>query len=269
MVETSVSARVILSGFSTGPRHLASEKVTFPLAKAGFLMHGAALQIDTVCSIVQGMKRGWLFLVPLAFLAGFATCYAWITFIPEPLETDPDTTIGFIGCSNTAQSVIGYRMAGGDDMWKIPDGREHNFDGGAVVDWFDIGNSFWRTFDRYLGANPNTRVVWWQMCVRHQDEPTLEDALEIVSGIKDRIPGVTVYVSALPSYQEGVCGITGTEGLSRGKALARELIAAGGALPGPELRTHAQSEVLDDGCHLTEDGMRGVGEQIKQFFDAL
>lgn len=215
------------------------------------------------------MRRAWILSIPLAFAAGFAACYVWIDLASEPLETDPDATIGFIGCSNTAQSVIGYHMAGGDDLWKLPDARKHDFDSGTVREWVNIGNDFWHTFDRYLGAHPNTRLIWWQLCVPRDDAPTLEDANEIVTGIKDRIPGVTIYVSALPSYQEGVCKITGTEGLARSKELVRELAAHGDVHAGPELAPHAPNEVLDDGCHLTEEGMRAVGAQLKQFFDAL
>ncbi|MBI4086437.1 hypothetical protein HY416_00430 [Candidatus Kaiserbacteria bacterium] len=215
------------------------------------------------------MRHLWILLIPLAFAAGFAVCYLWKDRAPEPLETNADATIGFIGCSNTAQSVMGYHMAGGDDLWQLTDDRKHDFDSGTVREWANIDNDFWHTFDRYLGAHPNTRVIWWQLCVPRDDTPTLADAQKVIAGIKGRIPGVEIYVSALPSYQTGVCRITGTEGLARGEELVRELAAQGDVHAGPTLAPHAPEEVLDDGCHLTEKGMRAVGTQLKQFFDAL
>ena len=210
--------------------------------------------------------------VALAFAAGFATCYVWNKSGPEPLAPNFETTIGFIGCSNTAQAVIGYERVGGNKVWEIPNGREHDFDGGAVRDWVESDTSFWQTFDNYHAANPNTRAVWWQMCVRNEDEPTLEDALEVVSGIKDRIPNVTIYVSSLPSYRGGVCRITGTAGIVRGRELALQLTEfseKGDVIPGPALRPHTLEELVDDGCHMNDAGMRSVGEQLRAFFDAL
>ncbi|MBI2013622.1 MAG: hypothetical protein HYS87_02240 [Candidatus Colwellbacteria bacterium] len=215
------------------------------------------------------MRQSWIILIPLAFVTGFMACYLWSGFTPESLETNLEATIGFIGCSNTAQSVMGYSAVGGDEFWGISDDRKHDFDGGAVADWVDIGNKFWHTFDNYYAANPNTDTIWWQMCVRSDEDPTLEDALEIVSGIKGRIPDVTIYVSSLPSYQEGICRITGTSGLARGKELASELVLKSDVRRGPELRSHEPSEILDDGCHMNDEGLRAVGEQLKQFFDSV
>lgn len=74
------------------------------------------------------MKAAWLLSIPLAFAAGFATHRWWIEFRVEPLETNPDTTIGYIGCSNSSQAVLGYRLAGGTAMWEIPEGHQGDFD---------------------------------------------------------------------------------------------------------------------------------------------
>lgn len=203
-------------------------------------------------------------------MVGFAVSYFWRESTPATLEANLEATIGFIGCSNTAQSIMGYHMVGGDDIWNIPNERKHDFDSGSVEEWANIGNRFWNKFDDYHAANPNTNAVWWQMCVPSNEEPSLEDALEVVSGIKDRIPDVTIYVSALPSYQDGVCRITGTSsGLVRGKELTRELVANSDVKFGPELRPHIKNEIVDDGCHLNDAGMRSVGEQLKQFFDSI
>lgn len=216
------------------------------------------------------MKRTFFVIIPLVLLIVFGAYYTW-KWYQEELPTDATTTIGYIGCSNTSQAVMGYRLVGGVAMWEVTEDTVHGFDGGAVVDWAknaEKGNKFWRTFDKYLTANPNTEKIWWQMCVRHQDAPSLADALEVVAAAQRRIPGVTMYVSSLPSYISNVCGITGVDGIERGKALARELASKSeGVELGPEFAAHEKGEIEEDGCHLNEAGMRNVGEQLKQFFN--
>lgn len=216
------------------------------------------------------MNRAFFVVILLVLLIGFGAYYIWRGYQKE-LPADVRTTIGYIGCSNTSQAVMGYRLAGGVAMWEVTEKTVHDFDGGAVVDWaknVGKGNKFWRTFDRYLTANPNTEKIWWQMCVRHQDAPSLEDALEVVAAAQQRIPGVTMYVSSLPSYISNVCEITGLEGIERGKALARELAFKSEAVElGPEFAAHERGEIEEDGCHLNEAGMRKLGGQLKQFFN--
>jgi hypothetical protein len=217
------------------------------------------------------MNRVWFFVVFfVAFLAGFGAYRLRMQSRSEPLALDTNATIGFIGCSNTSQSVMGYRLSGGAAMWKIPDSHLHDYDSGTVLDWADTAgedNKFWKKFDEYLAANPNTKKIWWQLCVPREGMPSLENALRIVAATKTRIPNVTLYVSPLPSYTDNVCRITGIDGLARGKALAKEIAAESDIVElGPELAPHEKSEINEDGCHLNETGMRNVGEQLEQFF---
>lgn len=218
------------------------------------------------------MKWTWIFVVLLVvFLAGFGVYRFGMESRSEPLPMNTDTTVGFIGCSNTSQSVMGYRLSGGRAMWEIPESHLHDYDSGTVVDWANTteeGNTFWEKFDGYLAANPNTKKIWWQLCVPSGGMPSLEDALKIIAAAKARIPDVTLYVSPLPSYIGNVCRITGTDGLERSRALASEVAAKSDAVElGPELAPQEKNEINEDGCHLSETGVRNVGRQLKQFFD--
>lgn len=215
------------------------------------------------------MKWYWFIVLPLTFAAGFAACFFWPE-IPEPLVTDNVPTIGYMGCSNTSQAVAGYRLVGGTQIWDIPEGHMHDFDGGAVDDWvrdIESESRFWPKFEEYLAANPNTKTIWWQMCVRHTDTPTLQDALQVVAAAQERIPGVKVYVSSLPSYVNNVCEITGVEGIERGKVLAEQLAAASDVVEvGPQFVPHEKHELEKDGCHLNPVGILKLGEQLQAFF---
>ena len=217
------------------------------------------------------MKWTWVFVALIAVLLVLFGINRFRAEPPSgPLATDMSATVGFIGCSNTSQSVMGYRLSGGELMWEVPDSHLHDYDSGTVVDWAnDSGeNTFWKKFDAYLAANPNTKKIWWQLCVPSGGMPSLKDALKVVAAAKARIPDVTLYVSPLPSYIDNVCRITGTDGLERSRALAKEVAAGSDAVEaGPQLAPHEKSELNEDGCHLNETGVRNVGTQLKQFFD--
>src|SRR3989344_4475047 len=97
-------------------------------------------------------------------------------FDAEEYSAD-EASVGYVGCSNTMQTVAAYWSAGGSDnrtLWKFSEDELHEYDSGAVVDWArgtDEGNEFWRTFDRYLENSPNTKALFWQLCIR-KEEPT-------------------------------------------------------------------------------------------------
>jgi len=190
----------------------------------------------------------------------------------QPSDSPQQASIGYIGCSNTKQTVWGYHMVSGANIWAVNGRRLHDYDGGAVADWVEDGNKFWDAFDEYLKGSPKTTKIWWQLCIR-QDEAdmTYDDTVPIIEAVRKRIPNVTIYVSPLAEYTENVCEITGVEGIERAKSLAQEIdsrnedIAAGPVL-GPLSLAEITTEE-EDRCHLNERGMRMLGEQMKQFFD--
>lgn len=191
-------------------------------------------------------------------------------------EYSPDeASVGYIGCSNTMQSIAAYWSVGSSDdriFWKFDEHELHEYDGGAVTDWSkegEKGNKFWKTFDRYLENNPNTKAIFWQLCIR-EDEPTpYEEALSVLETIRKSIPGAIIYVSPLPPYTEGVCEITGTRGIERAKALAEEFdFKNEDVLPGPVLGPMTPEDTDEDTCHLSEIGMQTIGKQMQDFFDS-
>ena len=193
-----------------------------------------------------------------------------------------EASIGYIGCSNTMQTVAAYwsgdhlgKGGNSDDdlLWKFYEDEIHEYDSGAVVDWSrgaENGNKFWETFDRYLENNPNTKAVFWQLCVRKEEPTPYGEALPVLEAIRERIPGAVIYVSPLPPYTDGVCEITGTLGIERAGALAEELIERNeDVLPGPFLGPMKPEDTADDGCHLSEQGMQTIGKQMRYFFGGM
>ena len=96
-----------------------------------------------------------------------------------------------------------------------------------------------------------------------------ENAEVVVNEIRRRIPNVTIYVSALADYTDGVCEITGTWGLEKGKELVQELDAKNEDIfLGPVLGPMSKKETAKDGCHLSSpDGKRKLGTQLRDFFN--
>ena len=179
-------------------------------------------------------------------------------------------SVGYIGCSNTRQIMDGYRMVGGSEIWKPDVQNPRDYDGGAVKDWVEgtkEENKFWKTFDKYLSQNPNTNSVWWHLCVRKEDNTTYGDTVLVLDAVRKRISNVKVYVSSLAEYTENVCEITGVEGIEKGRILAQELADKNeDVLVGPKFGPLPQEELLSDGCHLNNVGVRKSGKQVQQFF---
>lgn len=182
-----------------------------------------------------------------------------------------DASIGYLGCSNTMQTAASYWFAGGRTLWGFDEGELHEYDGGAVLDWSrgaENGNDLWKAFDRYLESNPNTKAVWWQLCIRKEEPTPYEDATPVLEAIRQRIPEAVIYVSPLAEYTDGICEITGTVGIERAKALAQELDSKNeDVILGPILGPMTPQETYEDGCHLSEYGMRTLGQQMRLFFD--
>lgn len=188
-----------------------------------------------------------------------------------PQGPQPGASIGYIGCSNTRETVEGYHRMGGQKMWSY----DKRYDSGAVLDWArqaNTDNKYWDVFDDLLAEHPETKTIWWQLCIRDDERKTsYEHAAAILEQIRKRIPGTTIYISALADYTQGVCEITGTWGLEKAKELVQDLNANNDdVFPGPVLGPMTPADTAKDGCHLkSPDGKRKLGTQMRQFFDEM
>ncbi|MBI2148375.1 hypothetical protein HYU23_01745 [Candidatus Woesearchaeota archaeon] len=182
-------------------------------------------------------------------------------------------TVGYVGCSNTRQTVYGYQLVEGNDIWVVNMDNIHDYDSGSVNAWArDVEiNKFWEVFNNHLAQYPKTNTIWWQLCIpKGEAKITYEQTFPVIETLREKIPNVTIYISPLAEYTENVCEITGVDGIERGISLAEELdLKNDDVLPGPVLGPLSLAEISDKGkdrCHPNEGGMRKMGEQLKQFF---
>lgn len=233
------------------------------------------------------IKNGILIIFLLALIS--CTTPAPVVREPVPVVTQPpivneppvvkiEGPIGFIGCSNTGQTVDGYHAVGGTRIWAVDRSLAVNkggyppFGGGTPNKWAENlstdNNAYWKTFDAYLAMHPDTKIVWWQFCIRQTDALSYENVEMVLQELREHIPGVTVYVSPLPPFTDHVCGITGKNGFERMRGLAKQLIdTEEDVLAGPLLPGLVRAETVKDGCHMTDAGERKVGAGLKEFFD--
>lgn len=206
-----------------------------------------------------------------------------------PSTTPPSggTAIGYVGCSNSAGAVDGYHLDGGTAMWPFI----RNYGGGTVTVWAnEIGTNgqHWSAFTKQQQANPST-TFWFQLCrlASENGQPIVAQAQAVIAEIRRRVPGATVYVSALNDWvAPHVCPICGLGTPADMQADADELVASGDALAGPHLAalmsycqqgsaqcgtssagaTPNNNQTQPDGCHPNTSGKVALGGPLLSFF---
>jgi hypothetical protein len=188
--------------------------------------------------------------------------------VAEPVApADVDGTVGYVGCSMSQNAVEGYETVGGSDLWSF----RAPYGGGGIGRWFvDIDGDrgrYWEGFDAELASHPDTSVLWLNICtVRQNRLDSLESAAAVIEEITERIPGVTIYVSAQPSYTDGhFCSLAGEGGPEAMAEVAAAVVDSGLALPGPVMGPLSGAQTRD-GCHANEEGQRVLGRQLLDFF---
>ena len=217
-------------------------------------------------------------LILICVLILFSGCTAAKQPPLEDAQPSRTSSIGFIGCSNTRQTLQGYQFVDGQQLWEVKERNIHEYDGGAVVNWAKTSEKkyeeLWKVFDNYLQQNPNTKSIWWQLCIRKEEAGmTYDDASYVLAALRQRIPGVTIYVSALPDFPEHICEITGTEGIQQAKELVEELDNKNedvitGPIIGPLFPSDIDKED-ESRCHPHVESAMKTGRQLKEFFESL
>ncbi len=202
---------------------------------------------------------------------------------PAHAETQ---TLGWVGCSNIRNAVQGYDQLGGTRFWVPLDGNK-TYHGGTVTRWGsnNLQNTYWTQFTNFYNQRP-TDTIWWGLCSfpptqgGETDDSNYNSALRIRAELERRIPGVTVYVSAINDFvAPHTCDVTGPDGPARMRALADRLVAEGRALPGPVLRplvsiyqtpsagaTTKTNQTKKDGCHPNKANLKFQGQPVFDFF---
>lgn len=207
----------------------------------------------------------WIVAILFIFTLASATLFLFDASEDQTIPADPQI-IGYVGCSNTWQSVEGYHAVGGTQFWDV----NEQYGGGNVTAWFDElpATGHWELVDSNLAEHPETNKIWWQLCIRQSQSTPYEYAEAVLAGIRDRFPDATIYVSPLAEYPDAVCGLTGRFGVDRSIELVEELLEKNKDLvAGPVLEPLTEDKTMPDHCHINEDSRPIVGQELKTFFD--
>lgn len=174
--------------------------------------------------------------------------------------------IGMVGCSMTNNAIIGYELLGGTLFWP----HISDYGGGVISAWAaDLSdmNDYWMTFNNALNAHPDTDTIWLQLCTAKSvsSQDTYENARVIIDEILRRAPQVELYISAQPTYSNGVCSIAGDGGPERMQDIVNQVVAEQLAKAGPILGPLRMDQTLDT-CHVNRAGGEVLGTQLADFF---
>ena len=181
----------------------------------------------------------------------------------------PTTTVGYLGCSLTYMTVNGYHADGGTRLWPTLPG----YAGGDIPTWFrdltDPTPTFWPLFARTLASSPTT-TFWMQSCIKTDEiaPSNVSNAQAIVAHIRALVPGATIYVSTMNSWDPATnCPNAGPSAVAAAQQVTDTLVAQGLALRGPTMPLLPGNETVD-GCHPDTAGQALLGQALVSFFDA-
>lgn len=203
-------------------------------------------------------------------------------------------TFGYVGCSNTHDTIYGYHIANGTKhlFWPFGSNSGYPIGGHTVLRWTDPSDPIWASFDQMKQTYNNGKdppVIWIQMCenldpTSNYGYTTFDNVKQMLTSLRAHAPTSIFYISPLQSYDPPtLCHLMGPNGeaIPHLTSLANQAVAAGLALPGPgagavpNLGPLTQQTVYSDGCHPNGfphgpgTGNVFLGTQLMNFFDQL
>jgi len=172
-------------------------------------------------------------------------------------------SIGYVGCSNTADAITGYYLVpNGGLFWQpYPTG------GGSLDLWTSGSSRYWSLFDRQVQKYGQPSKVWIEICERAAAPLDFAMVQEMFAILRLRAPSATYYISPLNSYSpSNICTVTGPNGVADATNLANEAVSKGLALAGPTIGPLTSQNTVSDMCHPNTGGESLLGSQLASFF---
>ncbi|GEM_PF-979236 len=204
---------------------------------------------------------------------------------PQSRAAPPHHSIGYIGCSSTPLTVLGYHEASGsaDAFWPVDLSRNVSTTPSTqpvTTSPAPSGSDQVDPFKAMIDKFGQPRVVWVQLCNERADNPL---TYTVVKNIFDKVnrlaPKAITYVSPINSYDpKTLCPRLGKDGSGYDNlvSLANQAVSDSLALPGPGLSSGnvlgplTQTMVQkDNACYPNGDGRQTLGKQMIAFFDSL
>jgi len=173
-------------------------------------------------------------------------------------------SVGYVGCSNTADAVAGYYMVQNQGLFWRP----YQTGGGSLDRWASVGSQYWSLFDQQVQRNGQPAKVWIEICELASHPLNYSVVQQVITILRSKTPTATFYISPLNSYSpSGICSLTGPNGVADAVRLADEAVTNGLALPGPILGPLTPQNTQSDMCHPSTTGEQLLGSQLVSFFE--
>ena len=208
-----------------------------------------------------------------------------------PAADFKQNTWGYVGCSNTHDTLAGYQMVSSLKLFWPYAG--YRIEGQTVDKWENLNSPVWGLFaaekQKYNGGK-DPPVIWIQACVDldpsegNYHPVTLSDVEQMVRNVRAAAPKSILFVSPLQSYSPPtLCPKMGPGGgeIAQMTAWMHTVVAEGLAYPGPgvdgipNLGPLTVTTAFTDGCHPNGGdhgpgpGIDFLGGQLAAFFDNL
>ena len=185
--------------------------------------------------------------------------------VPAAASASAPATVGVVGCSNTQNALTGYEEVSTKRLlWAKDDtiGNGSTYSGKSISEWSAPGSVAWDIFDSALAAHPETSAIWWELCVRDGSDDTNATVDAIVDLIRQRLPNVPIYASALDDTPGCVIGDA-----ARSQQFVDYLVAKGSVERGPVMTPLTSAQTDAGGCHANQIGKPIWGQDLADFFD--
>ncbi|HEX2367876.1 MAG TPA: hypothetical protein VHM94_01435 [Acidimicrobiia bacterium] len=196
-----------------------------------------------------------------------------VCWMPHPGEASEGDggMLGYIGCSMTRDTFLGYHQVGATLAWPV---GTYILSEGVLGAWV-VRGSRWRgdarrNLEGYVqkrNAQPPDAVLI-MVCLNKKTTPNISTMQAVVGNIAHYSPGVPVYVTSQPRYTAGhLCQnlATSLEHQEARYALIDQIIsqtiANGWARSGPVMPVLSPSQ-LRDSCHGNSTGQVVLGQAV-------
>ncbi len=175
-------------------------------------------------------------------------------------------SIGYVGCSNTADAVTGYFLVPNAGLFWSP----YQTGGGSLDRWVSPTSNYWLLFQQQVQKYGAPSIVWIEICELHTTPLNFTMVQHVFAVLKTQAPSAVYYISPLNSYSpSGICGLTGPNGVADATTLANQAVAGGLARAGPTIGPLTSQNTQSDMCHPNQAGEMLLGSQLVGFFDRV
>lgn len=196
-----------------------------------------------------------------------------VTFSPAYAQFSGVRTIGYVGCSNTQDAMIGYQSVV-TNVTQKKFWNPYPTVGGTLDRWADNSTNkntamtYWAEYSQQIVTYGQPSIVWIQICEDTKVQVTPTMVSQVLDILRTLSRNAIFYISPLNTYSPvGFCSITGPNGVQDATTLTNQAVSEVLALQGPILGPLDSQTTISDGCHANAAGRQLLGTQLQAFFN--